>query len=184
MENKIEKKFISANRLYLDSLKLAKKINDAGFVPDVLIALWRGGTPVGIVVHEYFRYLGKDIKFHKALRTESYRNIDSAKEVKVEAFQDLLEQLNDNDNLLIVDDIFDTGKTISALFERFNKLDKKLNVKIATVYYKPKRNLTNIKPDFYLKKTDAWVVFPHELEGLTKEEIKEKNQKEYELLFD
>lgn len=180
----MKKKFISANKLYLDSLKLAKKVADSGFVPNVLIALWRGGTPVGIVIHEYFRYLGKDIRFHKAIRTESYSGIDSRKEVKVEAFQDLLDQLNDNDNLLIVDDIFDTGKTISALFERFNKLEKKPNIKIATVYYKPKRNLTNIKPDFYLKKTDAWVVFPHELEGLTQEEIKMKNKKEYKLLFE
>ncbi len=180
----MKKKFISANKLYLNSLRLAKKINNSGFVPNILVALWRGGTPVGIVIHEYFRYFGKDIKFHKAIRTESYRGIDFAKDVKVEAFQDLLEQLNDNDNLLIVDDIFDTGKTISALFERFKNIDKKPNIKIATVYYKSKRNQTNIKPDFYVKKTDAWVVFPHELEGLTKEEIKEKNKKEYELLFD
>lgn len=180
----MKKKFISANKLYLNSLKLAKKISDSGFVPDVLIALWRGGTPVGIVVHEYFRYFGKDIRFHKAVKAESYSGIDSRKEVKVEAFSDLLEQLNDNDNLLIVDDIFDTGKTISCLFERFDKLGKKLNIKTATVYYKPKRNLTKITPDFYLKKTDVWVVFPHELDGLTQEEIKQKNKKEFELLFE
>jgi len=177
------KKFISANSLYLDSLKLAKKIKDSGFQPNILIALWRGGTPVGIVVHEFFRYSGKDIKFHKAIRTESYRKVDSRGEVLIESFPDLIEQLTDESNLLIVDDIFDTGKTISGLLDMLNNLEKKPKVKIATVYYKSKKNQTKISPDFYVKKTNSWIVFPHELDGLTQEEIKKKSKKEYKVLF-
>ena len=46
-------------------------------------------------------------------------------------------------------------------------------IKIATPYFKPSNNKTKRIPDFYLHKTDQWLVFPHELEGLTKEEIKE-----------
>ena len=44
-------------------------------------------------------------------------------------------------------------------------------------YFKPKKNLTNNKPDFYIHETDKWLVFPHELEGLTIDEI-EKNKPE------
>ena len=42
---------------------------------------------------------------------------------------------------------------------------------IATVFYKPQNNKTDIAPKFYCSITDQWVIFPHELEGLTCEEI-------------
>ena len=35
----------------------------------------------------------------------------------------------------------------------------------------PNKNKTNREPDYYLHKTDKWLVFPHELEGLTKQEM-------------
>ena len=42
------------------------------------------------------------------------------------------------------------------------------------MYYKPLRNETAIKPDYWQVESDDWIVFPHELEGLTEEEIREK----------
>ncbi len=180
----MEKKFINANTLYLKSLKLGKTILDSNFVPDILIALWRGGTPVGIVIHELFRYSGKDIKFHKAIRTESYRGINNQTKIKIEEFPDLIKKLNSKTKLLIVDDIFDSGKTLNAIVDKIKDSNKNPIIKIATIYYKPKNNITNICPDFYLHKTNAWLVFPHEFDGLTKAEIKKKNKKEYDILFD
>jgi hypothetical protein len=44
-------------------------------------------------------------------------------------------------------------------------------IRIATVYYKPKRNRSTLVPDYYVKETDSWLVFPHEIQGLTREEI-------------
>ena len=32
--------------------------------------------------------------------------------------------------------------------------------------------MTDTSPDFYIHETDKWLVFPHELHGLTLEEIK------------
>jgi hypothetical protein len=45
------------------------------------------------------------------------------------------------------------------------------DIRIATAWFKPKYNLTDIVPDYYNNETDQWLVFPHELEGLTREEI-------------
>ena len=45
-------------------------------------------------------------------------------------------------------------------------------VRIATVYWKPARNRTALKPDFFVHETDAWLVFPHEINGLTVDEIR------------
>ena len=44
-------------------------------------------------------------------------------------------------------------------------------IKVATPYFKPEKNKTERKPDYYLHKTDKWLVFPHELEGLTRQEM-------------
>ena len=46
-------------------------------------------------------------------------------------------------------------------------------VRIATVYYKPARNRSALVPDYYVRALDDWLVFPHELVGLTREEILE-----------
>jgi hypothetical protein len=45
------------------------------------------------------------------------------------------------------------------------------DVRVATVYSKPSRNKTVLKPDFFIHETEDWLIFPHELDGLTKEEI-------------
>jgi hypothetical protein len=44
-------------------------------------------------------------------------------------------------------------------------------IKVATPWYKPDRNTTDIIPDFFVHETDQWLVFPHELSGLSDEEI-------------
>jgi hypothetical protein len=42
---------------------------------------------------------------------------------------------------------------------------------VACPWYKPSRNVTDLVPDFYIHATDQWLVFPHELRGLTPQEI-------------
>jgi hypothetical protein len=44
-------------------------------------------------------------------------------------------------------------------------------IRIATVYYKPDRNRSAVRPDYYVRETNNWLVFPHELQGLTRQEI-------------
>jgi len=45
------------------------------------------------------------------------------------------------------------------------------NIRVATTYYKPANAQTDRIPDYYIHKTDKWLVFPHELNGLTEEEV-------------
>ena len=35
----------------------------------------------------------------------------------------------------------------------------------------PTRNQTDLIPDYFIKETDEWLVFPHELDALTPEEM-------------
>jgi hypothetical protein len=47
------------------------------------------------------------------------------------------------------------------------------DVRVAVPYFKPTRNLSGRVPDYFLYKTDQWLKFPHSLEGLSVDEIKQ-----------
>lgn len=172
----MEKHYITAQSLLEDSFRLAAEVYKDGFRPQFIIGIWRGGTPVGIAVQEFFDYK-KVHTDHIAVRTSSYYGINQqSKTIKVHGLQYLVENANADDSLLIVDDVFDSGRSISALIEQTSKL-MRLNtpkdIRIATPWYKPSNNKTNITPDYYVHDTSQWLVFPHELSGLTKDEIRE-----------
>lgn len=175
----IDKHYITPQELYLDSLRLAEQIVASGFQPDFMVALWRGGTPIGIVVHEYLKSQGISPD-HISIRTERYDNtkIDQAgSKVKVVGLEYIVKKVNDDDSLLIVDDVFDTGLTIQAVIKTIKKKARKNtpeDIRIATVYYKPTRNETKLAPNFYVHETEKWLVYPHELMGLTPEELATK----------
>ena len=74
-----------------------------------------------------------------------------------------------------VDDVHDTGKSINQIILDLKKAcaTNTPEIKVATPYFKPNKNQTDRQPDYFIHKTDKWLIFPHELEGLTLEEIKE-----------
>jgi hypothetical protein len=47
-----EKRYLTAQELLNDSFELGLRIYKSGFRPSFIIAIWRGGTPVGIAVQE------------------------------------------------------------------------------------------------------------------------------------
>jgi hypothetical protein len=46
-------------------------------------------------------------------------------------------------------------------------------MRVAVPWFKPSRNETNIVPDYFLNETAEWLVFPHELDALTPEELRQ-----------
>ena len=174
-----EKTFISPNKLMLDSFMLAKQIYNSDFTPEIIVVLWRGGSPVGMAVHEFLLYKG--IKtYHTIVKTESYTGIGSRAKVKVEHPDTLLSTINTNSNVLVIDDIFDSGHTMLKINELLST--RTSNIKLAALYYKQNTNQTRISPDFFVRKTEQWLVFPHELMDLTQEEIKRKDPEIFALL--
>ena len=169
-----DKTFISAKQLLEDSFLLAEQVYSSGFRPQFIIGIWRGGAPIGIAVQEFFDY--KKIETdHIAVRTSSYYGIGQQnKTIKVHGLHYIIENANAEDGLLIVDDVFDSGRSVVALIEHLKK-DMRLNlpkeIRIATPYYKPENNSVKIKPDYYIHESSEWLVFPHEISGLSKDEI-------------
>jgi len=169
-----KKRYVSAQELLNDSFELGIRIFKSGFKPSFIIGVWRGGTPVAIAVQEILDHFGLKTD-HIAIRTSSYCGINKRnKRIRVHGLEYVLRHANWNDGLLIVDDVWDNGNSIKTLIETLQaKMRRNLpdNIQIATLWYKPKNNATDIIPDYYIHETDQWLVFPHELEGLTLNEI-------------
>ena len=170
----MSKNYISSQSLLEDSFRLASKVFNDGFRPDFIIGIWRGGAPIGIAVQEFFEYKNTPTD-HIAVRTSSYYGINQqSKEIKVHGLHYLIENANAGDNLLIVDDVFDSGRSVEALIKQIEvlmRLNTPKEIRIATPWYKPANNKTDIVPDYFVNESDEWLVFPHELAGLSKEEI-------------
>ena len=171
----MEKLFVSTEELLRDSFELGLQIFESGYRPTFIVGVWRGGTPVGIAVQEVLDLLGCETN-HFAIRTSSYYGMDKqSKEVKLFGLQQLVETINVDDNLLIIDDIFDSGRSVDAIIQTLKEKCRRNtpdDIRVATVYYKPTRNATSRVPDFYLHETDKWTVFPHEMDGLSINELR------------
>lgn len=170
----VSKTFISADELLADSFRLARKIHESDFRPTHIVGVWRGGAPIGIAVQEYLEFRGIKTD-HIAIRTSSYTDIGTqSREVRVHGEGYLVDTLEAEDRLLIVDDTFDSGRSIDAALRTLKAKCRRnfpQQARIATIYYKPTLNQTGIQPDYYLHQTEDWLVFPHELCGLTDEEL-------------
>ena len=176
----MKKHFLDEQQLLLDSFKLGVQVVESKFRPTFIVGLWRGGSTVGIYVQECLQTLGIDTD-HIAIRT-SYRGAPSYEamvsepdaQIRVHGTEYLLENLNAEDSLLIVDDVFSTGLNIQAVIKHLQKRLKRNfpgQVKVATLYQRPSSRRTEFPPDYYLHNTADWLVFPYEMSGLSLDEI-------------
>jgi len=181
-----EKIYITSEELHRDSLLLAENILKSGFKPSFIIALWRGGTPIGIAVQEYLNHYGKFESDHIAIRTSSYGGIDErSSNILIHGLSYLVKHINHDDQLLIVDDVFDTGHTIDALIHEIRAQCRKNapeDIRVAVPWFKPKRNQTKRIPEYTLHETERWLKFPYSLEGLTLEEIQQNRPAIFNIL--
>ena len=169
----MEKTVLSAQDLLEDSVELGIKILESGFEPTMIIAIWRGGTPVGMSVQEVMAYCGIESD-HIAIRTSSYAGVDQRGAVAVHGLNYIIKKICHDDRVLIVDDVFDTGNTIVAVIDELTRRARgntPEDIRVAVPWFKPSRNETDIVPDYYLRETAEWLVFPHELDALTPEEL-------------
>jgi len=169
----MDKIVLSAQDLLEDSFHLGLQVLESGFKPTLIIAIWRGGTPVGMAVQEIMSYCGLESD-HIAIRTSSYVGVDERGSVAVHGLNYIIKKICHDDRVLIVDDVFDTGNTVVAVI---NELSRRArgntpeDIRVAVPWYKPSRNETDIEPDYFIRETAEWLVFPHELDALTPDEL-------------
>ncbi len=161
---------------YNDTLHLYEMMKISNCNPDVIIGIARGGWIPARLLADFY-----SMKNLANIKVEAY-SIMGEEEVKPKITQGLNINIRDK-NILIVDDVADSGKSLKVILDAL--VDKRAkSIKTATLFYKTR---SIVIPDYYVKKTDAWVVFPWEIfetteelipkfiqEGLTLEESKLK----------
>ncbi|MBN2875273.1 MAG: phosphoribosyltransferase [Spirochaetales bacterium] len=183
----MSKEFISYNQVRNNALKLAYRIHQDGFVPDIIYVSLRGGAYLGNVMSEYFKAIRKDARpvFYAAVVARSYLDVREHDKVRVDGWTYSPEYLRNGDKVLLVDDIYDTGRTIDHLASII--LEKGIprnDLKIAVHDYKIvgyRGEQPAIKPDYWCRlhdiknpDDDRWIHYmSHELVGLTEAELKE-----------
>ena len=183
-----EKQYLAADELLIHSFQLAERVLVSGFEPTMIIAIWRGGVPIGIAVQEFLAFCDVETD-HIAIRTSSYdAGIDQRLGgIRVHGLNYLVKNVTAEDRLLIVDDVFDTGRTVDAVIGRLSELARRntpADIRVAVPYYKPNRREVDRTPDYFLEETDAWLMYPHSLEGLTVDEIRRHRPVLYDIIKD
>jgi len=175
----MQKRFIGEQELLEDSYRLAVQVYQSGFRPDFIVGVWRGGSTVGIYVQECLQYLGVETD-HIAIRTsyqgrdDYFRQLEQGNEMRAHGLQYLFENLNADDALLIVDDVYSTGRNTRAVVERLQQKAKRnmaKDVRIAAPYYRVSAGNPVAAPDFFLQQTGDWLVLPYELTGISRAEL-------------
>jgi hypoxanthine phosphoribosyltransferase len=181
------KEFISYNQVRNNALKLAHRIHLDGFVPDVIYVSLRGGAYLGNVMSEYFKAVRGDSRpvFYAAVVARSYLDVQQQDRVRVDGWTYSPEFLRNGDKVLLIDDIYDTGRTIHHLASIIlEKGIPRRDLKIAVHDYKIvayRGEQPAIKPDYWCRlhdvktqEDDRWIHYmSHELVGLSEDELKE-----------
>ena len=185
------KEFLDYNTVRNDALKIAGKIYKDGFVPDVIYASLRGGAYMANIISEYFKILSTKNHFHPVLYAgvvaRSYSDIAQHTKVYIDGWTYPPENLRAGDKILLIDDIFDSGKTINCLVETLmnSRGMPRDDIKVVVhdyKYFTYQKEQLPIQPDYFCRKfvinnpdENRWIHYmSHELVGLSKEEL-EKN---------
>jgi uncharacterized protein len=182
------KEFLSYDVVRNNALKLAHRIHSEGFVPDVIYVSLRGGAYMGNVISEYFKLVRKNDRpiLYAAVVARSYTDIHEHDCVRVDGWTYLPEHLRAGDKVLLIDDIFDSGRTINHLVQIIlEKGIPRCDCKVAVhdyKYFSYKAEQLPIQPDYWCRKIsidrpeeDRWIHYmSHELVGLSKAELEDR----------
>jgi uncharacterized protein len=183
----MRKEFLPYQVVRNNAIRLARRAWQEGFVPDVIYVSLRGGAYMGNVISEYFKIVrrGDRPSYYAAVVARSYHDVGEQDRVKVDGWTYNPAHLRTGDKVMLVDDIFDTGRTINHLVEIIMDMGiPRSDVKVAVHDYKIRQYLDRqlpVQPDLWCRRHDLarpeddfWIHYlSHELVGLTDEEKRE-----------
>mgnify|MGYP001568729843 FL=1 len=141
---------VTWNEYHSLSLLLAEKILFIKTPLDEIVAIARGGLSLGLILTDF---LQKPIS---TITIQSYTDIK--KQGLVQITSKLGKPIRDK-NILLVDDIADSGKTFARAISYLGTFRPK-SITTASLFYKPH---STYKPDFFAKETARWILLPHEV---------------------
>ncbi|MEM3003201.1 MAG: phosphoribosyltransferase [Candidatus Nitrosocaldaceae archaeon] len=145
------------NDIYFKSLELAERVIRDGKVIDVIVGISRGGLVLARIFSDIL-----DIKDLYIISAKYYKSIGERLEKPI---IDIRLDIK-NKNILLIDDLADTGMTLNIICE---ELKKNNNVITLTLY---KKSISIFEPDYYLEIEDRWIIFPWDICENIREVIK------------
>lgn len=139
-------------------ISLADKITSSGINIQVIVGIFRGGWVPARMLADLL-----DVREVGGLEIKFYRGIEDRRERPI-VTQPLTISVKDK-NVLIVDDVADTGKSLQTAINALNLFGAK-SVRTAVLYVKP---WSMSEPDYYYGKTDKWIIFPWEVREVIEE---------------
>ena len=127
-----------------DLKRLTKKI-EQNF--DAFVPISRGGLSMGQMLGEFY-----NIREVYAINTIGYDDTQKLDEVRV--FN--VPNLQDAKNVLIVDDIVDSGDTLVEVLKVLQSKYPQINFYTASIFYKP---TAIIEPTWWVKEPKGWIEF-------------------------
>ncbi|MCS7103618.1 MAG: phosphoribosyltransferase [Candidatus Korarchaeum sp.] len=138
---------VSPAEALIHAERIARKIVESGYKPNMIVAILRGGIVLARLLSDLLNI--RDIKI---MRIVHYDALESKKTAEI------IDPINcrlDSMKVLLVDDVADTGESLIVARDHVLEMGA-TEVKIATMHYKP---WSKLKPDYYSEETEAWVVY-------------------------
>lgn len=138
--------------IYTKSIKLAESAKRSRTPFDSIVGISKGGLVLS-------RILSDLLEIDDVLITKCEYYVDVAKKSKSPIITQKIPRTIKRKNVLIADDVADTGDSLVEVV-KYLRLKEPKDLKIATIYLKP---WSKVIPDYFVAKTDSWVIFPWEL---------------------
>ncbi len=143
--------FLKWDEVQLLCETVSDKIRDSGYVPDLLIAISRGGFDPARIMSDQL-----DIRKLASLQIIYYTGLNTRMD-EPEVLFPLNAQI-EGLKVLVVDDVSDSGNSLIVV-KKYVENKGAAEVKLATLHHKP---WSKFKPDFYAEEVDKWIIYPWE----------------------
>ena len=144
-----ELEFISWTQFEAETFELAKKLDAYTINFTLIVSISRGGHVISRILSDL---LGLPI-FNVSI--QSYQGLKQEELVMNQKLHKYLQ----NEHVLLVDEVVDTGKSLERAVSYLNKLRCE-SVFSTALHVKPH---TTFWPDMYTRETDKWVIYPYEV---------------------
>jgi hypoxanthine phosphoribosyltransferase len=132
------------------SRELATQVRASGFLPDMVVAIARGGLLLaGSVAYAL------DVKSCGAINVEFYSGVDLRLDEPILLSPMLDTPAVSGHRVLLVDDVSDSGSTLAMVLALLVKAGA--DVRSLCLYSKPQ---TVLEPDYVWRRTAKWIAFP------------------------
>jgi len=142
---------MSWERFYALARRLALAVHDAGFQPDLIVAIGRGGYMPARVLSDYL-----DVYDLTDIRIEHYRGVRKQRLARVRY---PLPAAITGRRVLLVDDVNDSGDSLQAALQHLREHGEPAGLQTAVLHHK---SVSRLMPDFYAEEVREWrwIIYP------------------------